>query len=61
LSYAVDSSNPAKVTLTNKIYDTQNALLETDVTVYSLNTSNVIAFVSASAQTSAGTLTVTAQ
>jgi hypothetical protein len=61
LSYAVDSSNPAKVTLTTKIYDTQNALQETDTTVYSLNTSSVIAFVSASAQTSAGTLTVTAQ
>lgn len=64
ISYsAMNSSsagNPLQITLTTKIYDTTNALKETDTTVYNLSTSNVISFVSGSAQTPQGTLTVTA-
>lgn len=47
--------------VTNKIYDTANALVETDVTTYSLSSSNVLAFTSGDVQSSSGTLTVTAQ
>ncbi|MFX5610806.1 hypothetical protein ABTD85_20505, partial [Acinetobacter baumannii] len=54
------AGNPLQITLTTKIYDTTNALKETDTTVYNLSTSNVISFVSGSAQTPQGTLTVTA-
>jgi hypothetical protein len=64
ISYsAMNSSsagNPLQITLTTKIYDTTNALTETDTTVYNLSTSNVISFVSGSAQKPQGTLTVTA-
>ena len=52
---------PVGITTTTKIYDTTNTLVETDVTNYSMTTSNVISFVSASAQTQQGTLTATAQ
>lgn len=56
----VDPGSPVGITLTNKIYDTQNTLTETDVTNYTMTSSNVISFVSASAQNQSGTLTVTA-
>jgi hypothetical protein len=54
-------SGPVGITTTTKIYDKTNALVETDVTTYSMTSSNVISFVSASAQTQQGTLTATAQ
>lgn len=49
------------ITITTKIYDTTNTLVETDVTNYTMSSSNVISFVSVSAQTQQGTLTATAQ
>jgi len=65
ISYAVsapvDPAGPVSVQLTDKIYDTQNTLIETDVTTYSLASSSVLSFISATAQTSSGTLSVTAQ
>jgi hypothetical protein len=57
----VDPGSPIGITLTDKIYDAQNALLETDVTNFTMTSSNVISFVSASAQRQSGTITVTAQ
>jgi hypothetical protein len=57
----VDPGSPIGITFTNKIYDTQNTLTETDVTRYTMTSSNVISFVSASVQSQSGTLTVTAQ
>jgi hypothetical protein len=49
------------ITITTRIYDTTSTLIETDMTNYSMTTSNVISLVSASAQTQQGTLTATAQ
>jgi len=57
----VDPGSPMGVAVTTKVYDTQNTLIETDVTNYSMTSSNVISLDSASAQTQSGTLTVTAQ
>jgi hypothetical protein len=57
----VDPGSPVEVQLTNKIYDTQNTLVETDVTTYSLTANEVISFISATAQSASGTLSVTAQ
>lgn len=65
ISYAVsapvDPAGPLSVQFTDKIYDTQNTLIETDVTTYSLPSSSLLSFISATAQTSSGTLSVTAQ
>lgn len=65
ISYSATSSssagNPLQITLTTKIYNTSNALIATDTTVYNLSTSNVISFVSGSVQNQQGSLTVTAQ
>jgi len=47
--------------MTTKIYDTQNALIETDVTNYTMTSSNVISLSSATAQTPSGMLSVTVQ
>ena len=58
---ATQTNGPLTVKVTNKIYDTQNALVETDVTTYSLSSSNVLAFTSGDVQSSSGNLTVTAQ
>jgi hypothetical protein len=57
----VDPGSPVAVQFTNKIYDTQNTLVETDVTTYSLTANEVISFISATAQSASGTLSVTAQ
>jgi len=57
----VDPGSPIGVALTTKIYDTQNTLIETDVTNYTMTSSNVISLSSASAQTQSGMLTVTVQ
>jgi hypothetical protein len=61
VSAPVDSGSPVSVAITNKIYDTTNTLVETDVTTFTLSTSNVLAFVSATAQTSSNTLLISAQ
>jgi hypothetical protein len=58
---ATQTNGPLTVKVTNKIYDTQNVLIETDVTTYSLNSSNVLAFTAGDVQSSSGNLTVTAQ
>jgi hypothetical protein len=57
----VDPGSPIGVALTTKIYDTQNTLIETDVTNYTMTSSNVISLSSASAQTQSGMLKVTVQ
>ena len=57
----VNASAPATVEITNKIYDTKQALLETDVTDYSLTSTNTMLLVSASAQVNSETLTFTVQ
>jgi hypothetical protein len=56
----VDPGSPIGVAVTNKIFNTQNALVETDVTNYTMTSSNVISFASATAQNQSGTLTLTA-
>jgi hypothetical protein len=65
VSYAVTavagSTSSVMVAVTDQISDTQSNLLETDVTNYSLTDSGVLALVSATAQTSSESLTVTAQ
>ena len=61
IAAATTSGGPLGIAITTKTYDTTNALIQTDVTNYSISTSNVISFVSASTQASQGTLTVTAQ
>jgi hypothetical protein len=57
----VDPGSPIGVAVTTKIYDKQNTLIETDVTNYTMTSSNVISLSSASAQTQSGMLTVTVQ
>jgi hypothetical protein len=57
----VDPGSPVAVSVTDKIYDTQNTLIETDVTTYSLTSDSVLAFISATTQTASGTVTVTGQ
>jgi hypothetical protein len=57
----VDPGSPIGVAVTTKIYDTQNTLIETDVTNYTMTSSSVISLSSASAQTQSGMLTVTVQ
>ncbi len=57
----VDPGSPIQVQFTTNDYDTQNTLTEADVYNYLLSGGNVLSFVSATAQTSSGTLTVTAQ
>jgi hypothetical protein len=65
VTYAVTaqtwSSSSVLVAITDQIYDPQNNLIETDVTNYTLTDSGVLSFMSATAQSSAVTLTVTAQ
>jgi hypothetical protein len=56
-----DPGSPISVAVTTKIYDTQNALTETDVTNYTMTSSSVISLSAASAQNQTGTLSVTAQ
>lgn len=57
----VDSGGPISVAITNKIYDTSDTLVETDITTYTLTNDAVLSFVSASSQTSTATLSVTPQ
>lgn len=55
------STGPLGIIITTKIFDTTNTLVETDTTNYSLSTSNVISFVSTTAQQTDATITATAQ
>lgn len=55
----VNASAPAVVELTTANYDTQGALLETEVRDYSLTTANVMLLVSSTVQKGTDTLTVT--
>jgi hypothetical protein len=57
----VDPGSPIGVAVTTKIYDAQNTLIETDVTNYTMTSSNVISLSGASAQNQSGTLKVTVQ
>jgi hypothetical protein len=57
----VDPGSPIGIVVTTKIYDTQNTLIETDVTNYTMTTSNVVSLSGASAQNQSGTLKVTVQ
>jgi hypothetical protein len=57
----VDPGTRMGITITTKIYDTQNTLIETDVTSYTMTSSNVISLSGASAQNQSGTLNVTPQ
>lgn len=55
------TGGPIGITLTTQIYDTTNALVETDTTTYNMTSSNVISFAGATAKTGSNSLTVTAQ
>jgi hypothetical protein len=57
----VDPGSPIGIDVTTKIYDTQNTLIETDVTEYVMTTSSVVSLSGATAQNQSGTLKVTAQ
>ncbi len=65
LSYSVlapvDPGSPIGIALTTKIFDTQNNLVETDVTNYTMTSSNVISLSGASAENQSGMLTITVQ
>jgi hypothetical protein len=58
---ATTQGGPLGIAITTKIYNTQNALVETDTTNYAMTSSNVISLVSAESQAQQGTLTATAQ
>lgn len=58
---ATTQGGPLGIAITTKIYNTQNALVETDTTNYTISSSNVISLVSAMSQAQQGTLTATAQ
>ena len=55
----VDATAPAIVEITNKVYDTHGALMNTGVRDYSLTTANVMLLVSSTVQNGTDTLTVT--
>jgi hypothetical protein len=57
----IDPGSPIGVVVTTQIYDTQNALIETDVTTYAMTSSSVISLASGSAQNQSGMLTITVQ
>lgn len=65
VSYAVTavsgSSSSVMVAITEQVHDTQNNLVETDVTNYNLTTAGALTFVSASVQDASGSLQVSAQ
>jgi hypothetical protein len=58
---ATTQGGPLGIAITTKIYNTQNALVETDTTNYTMTSSNVLSFVSAESQAQQGALTATAQ
>ncbi len=57
----VDPGSPIGIAVTTQIFDTQNTLIETDVTNYTMTSSNVISLAGASGQNQSGTLKVTVQ
>jgi type III secretory pathway component EscS len=57
----VDPGSSEVVQFTYKVYDTNQALVETDTVSYNLTENNLLSFNSAATQNAAGTLTVTAQ
>jgi hypothetical protein len=57
----VDPGSPIGIVVTTKIFDTQSTLIETDVTNYTMTTSNVVSLSGASAENQSGMLKVTAQ
>jgi hypothetical protein len=57
----VDPGSPIGIEVTTKIYDTQNTLIETDMTDYTMTTSNVVSLSGASAQNQSGMLKVAVQ
>lgn len=57
----VDPGSPIGIVVTTKIFDAQNTLVETDVTNYTMTTSNVVSLAGASAQNQSGMLKVTVQ
>jgi hypothetical protein len=57
----VDPGSPIGIVVTIKIYDTQNTIIETDVTNYTMTSSNVISLSGASSQNQSGMLKVTVQ
>jgi hypothetical protein len=57
----IDTGSPIGIVVTSKIFDTQNTLIETDVTNYTMTSSNVVSLAGASAQNQSGTLAVTVQ
>jgi hypothetical protein len=57
---SVDPGSPVLLEITDKIYDPQNNLIETDVTSFTLTASGVLSFVSATAQGAIGSLKSTA-
>lgn len=65
VSYAtltpVDPGSPIGIAVTTQIYDTQNSLIETDVTNYTMTSSNVVSLAGASAQNQSGMLKIAAQ
>ena len=57
----IDTGSPIGIVVTTKIFDTQNMLIETDVTNYTMTSSNVISLSGASAQNQSGMVTITVQ
>jgi hypothetical protein len=57
----VDPGSPIGIVVTTQIFDTQNTLIETDVTNYAMTSSNVISLAGASGQNQSGTLKITVQ
>ena len=57
----VDPGSPIGIAVTTKIFDAQNTLIETDVTNYTMTSSDVVSLAGASAQNQSGMLKVTVQ
>lgn len=57
----MEMGGPIGIVVTTQIYNAQNMLVETDVTSYSMTSSNRITVTSASAQNQSGTVTITVQ
>jgi type III secretory pathway component EscS len=57
----VDPGSPEVVQFTYKVYDTNQVLVETDTTSYSLTETNLLSFYSATTQNASGTLSVMPQ
>jgi hypothetical protein len=57
----VDPGSPIGIAVTTQIYDTQNSLIETDITNYTMTSSNVVSLAGASAQNQSGMLKIAVQ